>query len=427
MVLKPNDTQHPSVKSTYSDIYRTRTASPSVTTSPLHGDRAILTGAGGGLGAKSTGAGTGAKIAHTHTPSATVIPSTQSGSHHTHGGGKYDTPVTKTTQKSSSLTTDKQPRGTLDHDDERPTVGSNRREVQHSRPNSGTNSKTVSQFVCPCCQEHNLQSREELLQHMRHCVTLSDAPPPSSSSSSSSLLDSTPTPTSATGGEATRGAARGHGSDTFAGHGHAKAVCPFCGKPSTKSALSAHLLNCQKRKASQERRTHPTKPLMSQSHKEKTPTFSSPTKTTPRKKTPLGNSSRSNVGSNSNRPLDDTDAQSAVSQSSQRSQSSLMSSSVLSQASTVKHNPALTYTSPMTQRTHSAIQASRQQQQQQQQRSHITTTTKTAGFSAKTTTFSTSQRGVSPYSKRGVGSAHRTTTPQKTGAHQQRPIIAAFR
>ena len=54
-------------------------------------------------------------------------------------------------------------------------------------------------------------------------------------------------------------------SDVFSGAAEGRSVCPFCGKPSSKSSLSAHLLGCKKRKESMERRHAPV--LMSQSQK----------------------------------------------------------------------------------------------------------------------------------------------------------------
>lgn len=256
-----------------------------------------------------------------------------------------------------------------------------------------------SQFVCPCCQLSSLQSREQLLSHMRSCVTYSDTEAdvtPRRDKSLASTIDVVPQGRS--GGSGT-----GTGTDTFGGHGHAKAVCPFCGKPSTKSALSSHLLSCQKRKASQERRMQPTKPLVSQSHKEQNPLSTPSSKGgLNRKKTPLGsinsNQQRRSPSGGSINNVDD--AASVRSGSSARSQSSRIST--LSQASTVAKTKE--YTSPMTQRMHAAIQASRQQQYQPQQ---------------------SSVRGTSPYLRRGTPSPSHLKGVENKG--KRRPVIAAFR
>ena len=64
--------------------------------------------------------------------------------------------------------------------------------------------------------------------------------------------------------------------DVFNGLAEARSVCPFCGKPASKSALSSHLLVCQKRKESLGR-IHA--PVMSQSQKMTTARPSSVTTT----------------------------------------------------------------------------------------------------------------------------------------------------
>lgn len=126
------------------------------------------------------------------------------------------------------------------------------------------------QFVCPCCKSNApkvlfmaiviyvfcdrveyLQSREELLRHMRDCMGQIDAPDDDASLSTARtvpLLQVSPNK-------------RG---DVFSGVAEARTVCPYCGKPASKSALSSHLLGCKKRKESKLRAQVPA---MSQSQK----------------------------------------------------------------------------------------------------------------------------------------------------------------
>ena len=253
--------------------------------------------------------------------------------------------------------------------------------IESSKQAQGTTSTTPANlYVCPCCQLSTLKSREELLSHMRTCVTYSDTP----------LEASKP----ASGGKPHHGV----NDSKFEGQGHAQAACPFCGKPSTKSALSAHLLSCQKRKASKERRmlpqnnnnnikngNHSNKGMTTPQKKEKLPNFS------PRKRTPL-----SAVSSNQRHPSHrDADESSVVSGVSNRSRGSATSSasrlSAVSSASTVVKNS--TYTSPMIQRMKNAINENRQQQ---------------------------NQRGYSPYQRRKLGSPSPAKTLDKTG---QRTVV----
>jgi hypothetical protein len=96
-----------------------------------------------------------------------------------------------------------------------------------------------------------MQSREELLRHMRDCMGQIDGTDDEGSLSTARtvpLLQISPN-------------RRG---DVFSGVAEARTVCPYCGKPAAKSALSSHLLGCKKRKESQLRLQVPA---MSQSQK----------------------------------------------------------------------------------------------------------------------------------------------------------------
>ena len=248
------------------------------------------------------------------------------------------------------------------------------------------------QFICPCCQMSDLDSREELLSHMRTCMTFTDSSNKIRTDDGNKKFENNiklDADHKAHGNQGERNASK----DSFGGHGHAKAVCPFCGKPSTKSALSAHLLGCQKRKASQERRTNPSKVLLSQSQKETLPAYTSPAKSG-RKRTPLTN--RTNYQKSPLTPRKIDDSSSTISASTHHSQSSRLSS--LSQASTVANQRNNKYTSPVTRRMHDAIQASRQQ---------------TYKNSSRT------PRGTSPYKQSNTSTLSRRVN--------QRPILAPFR
>lgn len=81
-----------------------------------------------------------------------------------------------------------------------------------------------------CISFTSIQTREILLRHMRSCLSADPA---------------VTAPLT---------------SDTFPGNAQAKAVCPFCGKPTVPSSISSHLLVCKQKKQIQQNRLGETVP-----------------------------------------------------------------------------------------------------------------------------------------------------------------------
>lgn len=437
---------------TYTEIHRHRTppsssrpapapaAAPSASSTPLAAtwspsrtrpeERAILS-----AGATLVGGGAGgAHQTMHHTPPRAAATAARNNNQHASphrdgeeakdsAGGSFMTPPSRGATQQQHL---QQPPAQSCDKEARPREVSQQQQ-QHREQHR-------AQFVCPCCQLGDLQSREQLLSHMRSCVTLADtehSPHKQAGQHHQHQLKTPPSvvvvpqphgsDASISSNASTTYTAAPAPHDSFGGLAQAKAACPFCGKPSSKSSLSAHLLGCQKRKASQERRLQPSKPLLSQSQhtpKDPIPVFAgSPSKSPPvtsRPRTPLSaphsnHQSRQSPSSSSSTRSHHQSGGGDESSTGGRSQSSRLSS--LSQASTVAKGARGHYSSsPMTQRMHAAIQAGRQQLLQGQQYPDLLPQQRGAG----TSPLSSSKRRASP-------------APSRADGGSRRPVIAAFR